>query len=532
MKNVLKNDLPRLSTYTSPPPADFWRFFPFRDVPKGPNTPIDVTSFKDVVLKCRHLFSEFHDNLAKLVISDLSIGADTLTQLEHLPPVICHNPIDLSDTEVCDHLTDQICSWVKKGFVCGPFDAPPLPAFRCNPLFAHVKRGKVRPILNLSSPEGASYNDFIPKHNLLKIRAATPRLIADYLHSLGPGCTLSKMDMEGAFKLIPVQPRFWRAQGFSWMGKFFFESQIVFGSSSGPSIYDRLHEVFLLIARTLSHTFTPCFYRVLDDFVAVTRSREENERLTSIYIKLANHINLPLAPFSDAEKAFLLRQSGTLLGIDFRTTDNCWRIPVEKSIHHIGFIQRLVGKQFLLLFDLQTSMGMMIGAVSMLPIIKAELAPLKLALRNRMANHGPVLNNKLFKQTLFKCMRILSDLQSWTPISPPLTSPPLNCYVLVSDASGFSLDNQFEVGVGGVAYLGNMSNIVGFQHISWPERFIRSLDGSGIEFRHKTTLLEAIGALSLFLSLKDYLKNQHFILKIDNKASMFAFQKGRSKRDP
>ena len=45
-------------------------------------------------------------------------------------------------------------------------------------------------------------------------------------------------------------------------------------------------------------------------------------------------------------------------------------------------------------------------------------------------------------------------------------------------------------------------------------------------------MLGAIGALSLFLSLKDHLRNQHFILKIDNKASVFAFRKGSSKRDP
>ena len=530
LKNVLKNGLPRLNDYKHPPAADFWKSFPFRGIPQGPGTPINVAKFRDEILKYRHSFSDFHDKLAKLVVGDLSEGADTLTQLEHLPPMTCKNPIDLSDSEVCDHLTDQICSWVKKGFVCGPFDTPPLPGFRCNPLFAHVKRGKVRPILNLSAPEGRSYNDFIPKHKLLKIRSATPRLIADYLHQLGPGCTLSKIDMEGAFKLVPVQPCFWRAQGFSWLGKFFFESQIVFGSSSGPSIYDRLHEVFLLIARTVSHTFTPCFYRVLDDFVAVTWTREENERLVSAYISLAKSINLPLAPFTDAEKAFLLSQTGTILGVDFRTTDNHWRIPMEKSVHHIGFIQRLVNKQVLSLFDLQAATGMMVGIESMLPAVKAELAPAKLALR--MANYGPVPNNQLFKQTFFKCMKILKDLQSWTPISPPFVSPPLQCYVLVSDAAGFSLDDQFEVGVGGVAYLGDMSRIVGFQHISWPTRFIHSLDSAGIEFRHKTTLLEAVGALSLFLSLKDLLRNQHFILKIDNKASVFAFQKGRSKRDP
>ena len=106
--------------------------------------------------------------------------------------------------------------------------------------------------------------------------------------------------------------------------------------------------------------------------------------------------------------------------------------------------------------------------------VKAEPAPLKMAIR--AANYGSVLNNQLFIWSLCKCMKILKDLQSWTPIPPTFASPPLQCYVLVFDAAGFSLDDQFEVGVGGVAYLGDTTKIVGFQHISWPDCFILKID--------------------------------------------------------
>ena len=33
LKNVLKNGLPRLNDYKHPPAADFWKMFPFRDIP-------------------------------------------------------------------------------------------------------------------------------------------------------------------------------------------------------------------------------------------------------------------------------------------------------------------------------------------------------------------------------------------------------------------------------------------------------------------------------------------------------------------
>ena len=53
-------------------------------------------------------------------------------------------------------LTDVIATWVKKGFVAGPFSTPPVEGFRANPLAAVVKNGKVRPVLNMSGPRGKS----------------------------------------------------------------------------------------------------------------------------------------------------------------------------------------------------------------------------------------------------------------------------------------------------------------------------------------------------------------------------------------
>ena len=140
LKNKLKNDFPKLHNYELPPARFFWDAFPSRDVPDGPSTPIDVKAFRDSVLRCRSQFSSFHDNMARQVISDLEIGADTLTQLHLLPPVHCENPIDFANHEVCHLLTDQIGSWVAKGYACGPFSEPPMGSFRVNPLFAHVKR--------------------------------------------------------------------------------------------------------------------------------------------------------------------------------------------------------------------------------------------------------------------------------------------------------------------------------------------------------------------------------------------------------
>jgi hypothetical protein len=40
-------------------------------------------------------------------------------------------------------VTDSIASWIKKGFVAGPFDSPPLPNFRANSILAIPQPNKV-----------------------------------------------------------------------------------------------------------------------------------------------------------------------------------------------------------------------------------------------------------------------------------------------------------------------------------------------------------------------------------------------------
>ena len=71
------------------------------------------------------------------------------------------------------HCADIIATWVKKRIVAGPFSDPPLQGFRSNPLFVVERNNKFRPILDLSSPDGSSFNDSINKLMVLPIEMAS-----------------------------------------------------------------------------------------------------------------------------------------------------------------------------------------------------------------------------------------------------------------------------------------------------------------------------------------------------------------------
>ena len=237
--NTIKNlEVPELKTYKSDPGEGFWKSFPFRPLPKKPQTPLNIEAFKGLIKSVWKDMSFSQRNRAALVITDLTQGANTLAKTEQLGAIECPNRPGLENAAVGRLITDQICSWIKSGCVAGPFRTPPLPDFRVNSMFAIIKKSKCRPILNMSSPKGSSYNDSIDEDELFKIRMATPKQVADQLTNYGPEATMSKLDHVNAFKLIPVHPCFWRCQGFRWLDNYFIETQVVFGSTSGPSIYD------------------------------------------------------------------------------------------------------------------------------------------------------------------------------------------------------------------------------------------------------------------------------------------------------
>ena len=140
-----------------------------------------------------------------------------------LPPLCSENSKSATDNGAL--LTDTIATWVKKGFVAGPFDTPPMAGFRANPLAVVVRNGKVRPILNMSGPKGRSFNDNVDKSKLEKLHMGTAKSFGFSLKKAGKGAKFSKFDLQDAYKLMPARKEDFRRQGFCWLGKLSKDSE-------------------------------------------------------------------------------------------------------------------------------------------------------------------------------------------------------------------------------------------------------------------------------------------------------------------
>ena len=105
--------------------------------------------------------------------------------------------------------TETLEKWIKEGFVAGPFLSPLLPEFRANTIMAIEQKEKVRPVLNMSCPDGNSFNDNVDEQ-------AVPKAV--------------------------------RLQGMQWLGAYFVNTQQIFGATPAVANYDNLGGTTLEVA--------------------------------------------------------------------------------------------------------------------------------------------------------------------------------------------------------------------------------------------------------------------------------------------
>lgn len=186
-------EIPTLKSYRVHPYQSYWDKFPFRGVPNSITSKVSALELEKLVLSTNLTVHEKKRGLK--VCSDLRFGAGAFQNVP-LPPVIVPNaPSAFLHGEM---LSDKIATWVKDGYVAGPFVNPPLPNFRSNSLMAISRKNSIRPCINLSAPEGASFNDNVVTNKLEKCHMATAKQFSYALLEAGYNAIFSKFDLKAS----------------------------------------------------------------------------------------------------------------------------------------------------------------------------------------------------------------------------------------------------------------------------------------------------------------------------------------------
>ncbi|MCG8431051.1 MAG: hypothetical protein MJA29_07750, partial [Candidatus Omnitrophica bacterium] len=167
------------------------------------STPINIDQLEKELAK--HPDRSFVGNL----IHGLRYGFDTGIQQIPQTSLKCKNL--LSARREPEVVTQLLHKELEKGYIIGPFDEPPFPTYRINPIGIATGRYslKKRLIVDLSSPhddhDNPSLNDLIDKESCSLSYVQVDDAI-NIIKKLGKGTWLCKTDLTDAFKQIPIHP--------------------------------------------------------------------------------------------------------------------------------------------------------------------------------------------------------------------------------------------------------------------------------------------------------------------------------------
>ena len=524
-------EIPNLEKYGMETPDSFWENFPTHRIPDLPETSINISALERLIDECKHKLLRAEISRAYKCVEYLRNGGPAF-QVKHLPS--CKTKNSKQALIHGSSVTDTIASWVKKGFVAGPFLTPPLSNFRSNSILAIPQSNKTRVCINLSLPEGRSFNDNIGKFDLEKIKMASARNFGYTLIKAGRNSRFAKTDIVDAYKNIPARIQDLRYQGFCWENRFFIELRQIFGASSAVQNFDILGNTVKTLAQVKSNVPASFILRQLDDTPVVgPKDTRWCESFYNSYLDICKKINLTLADNCPShEKAFGVSTFGKVLGINFNSNSLTWYLPEDKRLKRLTAIEGIRSSTELNLKQMQSLMGSLNFISSMCPFLNIFKFNLNKALSDLTNNQKIQMNNKMGKD-LQIWTNFLSSKENWLPICHEKTDPPLASIRITTDAAGFPNNSIWtsQIGCGGICQDYDGNTIMAFQQF-WPKKFITvATDSNKKRFGNKTSTLEILAILMPFLLIPKKLKNIHVSIFTDNTSCVFGLTDGYTRND-
>ena len=203
-------------------------------------------------------------------------------------------------------IRDYLQSELAKGRMLGPFSSteslPPVHINKFGVIPKGHNTGKWRLISDLSFPRGRSVNDGIDEA-LYSLSYISVDHIAAKAAQLGPGALLAKVDIESAYRLVPVNPHDRPLLAVQWEGQIFINTRLPFGLRSAAKIFNTITDTLQWYLHQASILLIDHY---LDDFVI---------------------IRLPLASQCTDSLAILDREC-TILGVPM--TPHKWEGPTTR----------------------------------------------------------------------------------------------------------------------------------------------------------------------------------------------------------
>ena len=205
-------------------------------------------------------------------------------------------------------ITGYLHREISLGRMLGPFPptfaAPELQLNRFGVIPKGHNSGKWRLIPDLSFPPGKSVNDGVDP-TLCSLTYTTVDQVAEIIANLGGAALMAKVDIESAYRLVPVHPHDCALQALQWQGQIYVDPMLPFGLRSAPKIFNAVADAFHwhLKQRGINRVL-----HYLDDFIIVAPPKSKNVKRTS---PRSYGLRVPLASQSLARRRKVQRHPST-----------------------------------------------------------------------------------------------------------------------------------------------------------------------------------------------------------------------------
>lgn len=185
------------------------------------------------------------------------------------------------------------------------------------------QQGKWRLIVDLSHPKGFSINDGI-EPELCSLSYASIDDAVSIILQKGQGTLLAKLDLESAYRIIPVHPHDRHLLGMQFDGKLYVDKALPFGLRSAPKIFTALADGLLWVL--YQHNIQAALH-YLDDYIFFgSPDTLECADALERALQLCGQLGVPISKSKVEGPATVL----TFLGISLDTETMELRLPEEK----------------------------------------------------------------------------------------------------------------------------------------------------------------------------------------------------------
>ena len=253
-----------------------------------------------------------------------------------------------------EFVKNKIAMEVSKNRVKGPYVSPPLPNFITSPLGVVPKKSanSFRIIHDLSYPRNdSSVNAAIPRENST-VELENFDHVANLILQSGQGSLVAKADIEEAFRILPISPIDYHKLGFTFLGKFYFDTVLPMGASSSVALFESFSKSLQWILQNklgvqkVSH--------IIDDFIFIgSPNSPECAQSLDKFMALASDIGVPIKN----DKTVFPSTQVILHGIEVDTVSLRAKLPEDKLICLKTLLADTVVKKKVTLRQLQSLIG-------------------------------------------------------------------------------------------------------------------------------------------------------------------------------